>query len=363
MYSKMEKVIMWLTTFDFMSYKKARFIIDSFDNLEEFFDNINVYIPVLKQTFETSEVENLIREANLNYINKVITNYNELGIQVVTIKSEGYPNSLMEIDSSPILLYCKGDISLLKTDGLAVVGTRRATKYGKDMCAKYIKDIASNNVVIISGLADGIDSVAHKTCLEAGGKTIAVLGGGLLNIYPSSNIKLADEIVEKGGLLVTEYKPSEQALTFHFPIRNRIIAALSKAVFVVEATEKSGSMYTKNYAIDYNKEVFALSGRAGDIYSIGCNKCIQNGQARMVLSSSEIMDYFGKSIFQNDTRDRIQLTCEEQLIYNALLGHEKHFDELIKETGLDAKVLQTLLMRMVLSDVVDKQPNNYYSLV
>ena len=164
-------------------------------------------------------------------------------------------------------------------------------------------------------------------------------------------------------MIISEYKPNEQSLTYHFPIRNRIIAGLSGAVFIVEATEKSGSMHTKNYALDYNREVFALPARINDIYSVGCNKCIQNGQARIVLSSSEIIEFFGKNKKFNNTQKAIQLTCEEQLIYDVLLGQEKHFDELIKETGLNAKVLQTWLMRMVLSGVVEKQPNNYYALI
>ena len=363
MYSKTEKVIMWLSTFEFMSYKKAMFVINAFEDLEEFFDNMDTYKPVLKTCFEPDEVNALLSERNFSYIDNVIKNYDKLNIVVVTIRSKAYPELLKEIDSSPIMLYCRGDISLLQKDALGVVGTRRATKYGKDCCAKFVQDIASEDIVIVSGLADGIDTVAHKSCLGVNGKTIAVLGGGLLNIYPSSNIRLAEEIVEKGGLLISEYKPNEQSLTYHFPIRNRIIAGLSKAVFIVEATEKSGSMHTKNYAIEYNREVFALPGRISDIYSVGCNKCIQNGQARMVLGSLEIIDFFGKNSKEQTSKHIVQLTCEEQLIYDALLGYEKNFDELLRETGLEAKVLQTLLMRMSLQGVVDRLPNNYYSLI
>jgi DNA processing protein len=260
------------------------------------------------------------------------------------------------------MLYCKGNIDLLKSSCLGVVGTRRATKYGKDTCNKFIKDIALEGITIVSGLAEGIDTCAHKACLEVGGKTIAVLGGGLLNIYPQSNIKLAEEIIENDGLIISEYKPNEQSLTYHFPIRNRIIAGLSEAVFIVEATEKSGSMHTKNYALEYNREVFALAGRVNDIYSVGCNKCISNGQARMVLSSDNIIEFFGKSSSKKIEEQAIQLTYEEQIIYDKLLGHEKHFDELIKETGLDAKTLQTYLMRLTLNGVVEKQPSNYYAI-
>lgn len=363
MYNREEKIIMWLTTIDFMSYKKARFILDSFSDLEDFFDNIIKYKSELKKAFSEEEIVTLINDADLQYIESVIPNYEKLDIKIVTLRSQIYPALLKEIDSSPIVLYCKGNLDLLKSECLAVVGTRRATKYGKDIGGKIIKDLASENITIVSGLAEGIDTVAHNTCLEVNGKTIAVLGGGFLNIYPSSNIGLAKKIIEKGGLLITEYKPNEQALTFHFPIRNRIIAGLSKAVFIVEATENSGSMHTKNYALDYNRDVFALPARANDIYSVGCNKIIKNGQARMVLDSQDIIEYFGKD-YKNQVNNKVlQLTYEEQMIYDTLIGHEKHFDEISKITKIETKVLLTLLMRLELKGIIQKLPGNFYSLV
>lgn len=363
MYSREEKIVMWLTTIEFMSYKKARFIVDTFIDLEDFFDNISKYKLELKKVFSEEEIVTLINESNLHYIESVIPNYEKLDIKIVTLRSKIYPTLLKEIDTSPIVLYCKGNLELLNSDCLGVVGTRRATRYGKDFGEKIIKDVASENITIVSGLAEGIDTVAHNSCLDVKGNTIAVLGGGFLNIYPNSNVGLAKKIIENNGLLITEYKPNEQALNFHFPIRNRIIAGLSKAVFIVEATENSGSMHTKNYALDYNREVFALPARANDIYSIGCNKIIQNGQAKMVLSSQNIIEYFGKD-YKNQVNNKVlQLTCEEQMIYDTLVGHEKHFDEISKTTNIDTKVLLTLLMRLELKGIIKKLPGNYYSLV
>lgn len=359
MYSREEKIVMWLSTFEFMNYKRAKFIVDNYDDLEDLFDNIADYKGELIQIFDLQEYNELVQERSLQYIEETIRNYDKLGIEVVTIRSDSYPELLKEIDSSPIMLYCKGNISLLKTECLGVVGTRRATKYGKDACNKFVKDIASENITIVSGLAEGIDTVAHKSTLEVNGKTIAVLGGGLLNIYPSSNIKLAEDILNNDGLLVSEYKPNEPALTYHFPIRNRIIAGLSRAVFIVEATEKSGSMHTKNYAIEYNRNVFALPARITDIYSVGCNKCIANGQAQMVLEPKEIIEYYGKNA-KEKKEVAIQLSYDEQMIYDLLLGQERHFDEILKLSNMETKTLQTLLMRLVLKDVVEKLPNNYY---
>lgn len=363
MYSVEEKVIIWLTTFEFMSYKKAKYIVDTVPFLDDFIDNVKNYKMHLSTVFSLDEINEMASSSNLNQVDRLTTEYEKLGIKVVTIKSEEYSKLLLEIDSPPILLYCKGDVKLLNSECLAVVGTRRATKYGKDYCEKFIKDIASEDITIVSGLADGIDTVAHKSCLDVKGKTIAVLAGGLLNIYPSSNIGLADKIIENGGLIITEYKPNEQALTYHFPIRNRIIAGLSKGTFIVEATEKSGSMHTKNFALEYNREVFALPSRVGDIYSVGCNKIIQNGQAKMVLSSKDILEFFDKQLNSVDKKNVIQLTCEEQIIYDKLIGHECHFDELIAHTGFEVKNLSTMLMRLELKGIIKKLPNNYYKLI
>ncbi len=362
MYNKEEKYIIWLTTFDFMSYKKAKLLIDNYESLEEVFCNLSNHKSELLKIFDESEYNELKNNNNFLYVDRLINNYEQLKIKIVTIRSNTYPELLQEISSPPILLYCKGDINLLNSECLGVVGSRRCTKYGTTVGAQIVKDVSSSNITIVSGLAEGIDTVAHKSCLEVNGKTIAVLGSGLLSIFPTSNINLANQIVEKGGLLVSEYKPNEPALNFHFPIRNRIIAGLSKAIFVVEANEKSGSMHTKNYALEYNREVFSLPARVNDIYSIGCNKIIQNGQARMVLSSSDILEFYDKFIDKFSKTKVLELTIDEQIIYDNLVGQELHFDDLLKITKLETKNLATLLMRMELKGIVEKIPGNYYML-
>jgi DNA processing protein len=175
-------------------------------------------------------------------------------------------------------------------------------------------------------------------------------------------VSLAAKILENDGLLVSEYKPNEPALTFHFPIRNRIIAGLCKAIMIVEATEKSGSMHTKNYALEYNREIFALPARVNDIYSEGCNKIIQNGQARMLLDSREIIEFFGKNSTIQEENKVLELSFDEELIYNSLIGHELHFDEISQVTKMETKVLATMLMRMEIKGIVCKLPGNYYSI-
>lgn len=362
MYTNEEKIIMWLTSFDFMTYKKAKTLIETIDNLEEMFNNMSKYKSTLDKIFDKNELDELLSNNNFVYIDRCIDNYEKLGIKVVTIKSEDYSDLLKEIPSYPILLYCMGDTKLLNSVCLGVVGSRRATKYGVTCGSQIVKDVAINNITIVSGLAEGIDTMAHKACLDVHGKTISVLGGGLLNIFPSSNKVLAKNILESGGLIISEYKPNEPCIAYHFPVRNRIIAGLSKGVFVVEATEKSGSMHTKNFALDFNREVFAMPARINDIYSDGCNKIIRNGQARMVLSSQDIIEFFGKSYSKPKEEKMAQMSIDEQLIYDKLKGQELHFDEIASLTKLETKVLLTLLMRMELKGIVNKLPGNYYNI-
>lgn len=362
MYNKEDKIIMWLSIFESISYKKAKAIIEKFSDLEEWFYNLDKYRSELLKIISPSEYEELKSNNNLVQIENTIANYDKLNIKVVTIKSKYYSKLLKEIDTPPLMLYCRGNLELLNSDCLAVVGTRRATNYGKSMCKKIIGEVATQGITIVSGLAEGIDTVAHTSTLEVKGKTIAVLGSGLMHIYPSSNEGLYNKIIESGGLIISEYKPSEPSVTYHFPIRNRIIAGLSKATFIVEATEKSGSMHTKNYALEYNREVFALPARINDIYSVGCNKIIRNGQARMLLGSEDIIDFYGKKCVSNNNVKCIQLSYEEQMIYDVLDLNEMAIDDIISKTKMETKTLLTMLMRMEIKGIIKKLPGNLYAI-
>lgn len=362
MYTIDDKVILWLSSFDFVSYKKAMQIIDLFD-LDDLFNNLKEYRADLLKIIKPSEYDELLANNNLMYVDSIIRGYDEHSIKAITYKSKEYPQLLKETDSPPLILYCRGNVSLLNSDCLAVVGTRRATNYGKTACKKIVNEVASQGITIVSGLAEGIDTIAHKSTLEVKGKTIAVLGSGLLHIYPASNEKLYSEILDGDGLIISEYKPNEPSVTYHFPVRNRIIAGLSKAVAIMEATEKSGSMHTKNYALEYNREVFALPARINDIYSVGCNKIISNGQAKMLLGSQDIIEFYGKSIKNTAEIKAIQLSYDEQLIYDALDLNEMNIDEIIKKTKMETKVLLTMLMRMEIKGIIKKLPGNIYALV
>ena len=360
MYNNGEKILIWLDMFEFISLKKKMDIIEHYTNLTDLWTNFEK---------DKSYFESLVGEENYtkmlfswddNFLNNYIRNFENMGINIVTIKSDSYPKLLKETLSPPILLYCKGDIKLLKTTCVAVVGTRRMSKYGKEITYKFTFDIANAGITIVSGLADGVDSEAHKATLDAKGKTIAVLGCGINTCYPATNQPLYERILSNGGLIVSEYKPNDKVMPFHFPARNRIIAGLSKGVLITEATEKSGSMHTKEYALENNRDLFVVPGRITDIYSKGCNAVIKNCQSVMCLSADEIINAYGKDFVTSGETTIIQTNMDEQIILDILKTDEVHYDEILEKSGMEPKSLNTLLMRMDLKGII-KKTANYYS--
>lgn len=210
-------------------------------------------------------------------------------IEEINFTSEKYPKQLREIYNPPKKIYAIGNIEILNNLGIAIVGSRKATEYGKKVALKLSQDLSKNKIVIVSGLAKGIDSYAHIGTLNSkNGKTIAVLGSGIKEIYPKENIELARKIVKNGGCIISEYLPNDKPNKMNFPERNRIISGLSKGIVIVEASEKSGALITADFALEQGREVFAVPG---DIYSntsIGTNKLIQQG-AKLVTECEDIL--------------------------------------------------------------------------
>lgn len=359
MLKKEEKAIIFLNGCDFISYKKQYKIIEEV-NLSYLFDDFDRFKNSVSTVLSSQELNKLIDEFDEIKLNNYISNLDQSAIKVITILSGAYPDLLKEIDTPPLILYAKGDEKLLNTTCVAIVGTRRASRYGKDVTEQFASSLARAGVTIVSGLADGVDTFSHQACLNVKGKTIAVLGGGINNIYPATNTNLANKIVESGGLILSEYRPNEKPQTYYFPIRNRIIAGLSKAVLITEATEKSGSMHTKNYALDYGREVFAVPGRINDIYSTGCNKIIKSCQSAIALDPNDILNFLGKN-FVESKAEVIQYSLTDKIILDIIDVNEVHYEEILAKSGMDSKELNTNLIRLELKKLIKKLPGNFYS--
>ena len=221
----------------------------------------------------------------------------------LSIEDERYPKLLKEIKNAPKKIYVEGNIEILNNPAITVVGSRNMSEYGKNITKEIVKDLVKNNLVIISGLAVGIDTVAHKTCLENGGKTIAVIGSGLNKIFPSENIALYNEIIKNGGCVISEYEPDVVAQKRFFPMRNRILSGLSLGTLVMEATYRSGTSITANYAIMQNRKLLCVPNCVGAKNSVGILNLIKKG-AKLVTSSNDVLYELGysKRSFEDDIK-------------------------------------------------------------
>jgi DNA processing protein len=276
-----------------------------------------------------------------------------LHVQVLSIFDADYPPRLKEIFNAPPLLYVKGEITRQDDQSISVVGTRSPSVYGKEVAARIVPELVSSGLTVVSGMARGIDSIAHNAALQAGGRTIAVLGSGIDVIYPSENRRLYERIAGQGAV-VTEYPLGTKPDAFNFPARNRIISGLTLGVLVVEAQQTSGALITADYALEQNREVFAFPGRATDRGSAGCNKLIRDGRAKLITSTEDILNELDLTVAVQQLEIKVAIPAnddEGKLL--ALLSHEPvHIDELSRRTALPMSVVSSTLTMLELKGSV-----------
>lgn len=324
-------------------------------------------------TLKTALKQKLISPSGYDYLSsnsdpkswKGICKYLEtFCIHYTTYLDADYPNILKTIYSPPLVLFYRGNLaSALQEWNLAVVGTRKPTEYGKVMTDAIVEPIAKAQVTIISGLAFGIDTVAHKAALKANGKTIAVLAHGLEEIYPPQNRGLAEQILEQGAI-VSEYEPGSKMEKWNFPARNRIISGLAQGVLVAEGQLTSGALLTAKFAIEQNREVYALPGQINIPNAQGTNHLIKNG-AKLVTAAEDILNDFGLLQKPPDQLDLFpQLTENEQIIYDLIKQEQRDFsfDELIFKTGFSIGQLSIVLLNLELKGLLMKAGSNTFSL-
>lgn len=270
-------------------------------------------------------------------------------VQVMTILDKDYPKLLKEIYSPPPLLFWRGQLPGDDEFLLAVVGTRKPSSYGQHVTKTLARDLAQSGLTIVSGLALGIDSLAHTAALEANGKTMAVLGCGVerANIYPASNRYLGEKIVDRGGCIISEHPLGTPPLKHHFPRRNRIISGASLGTLVVEAPLKSGALLTAQLSLEQNREVFSVPGNITSAYSAGTNKLIKMG-ARVTTSAEDVLETLNlQKATQYLAASAIVPESEEETKILPLLKNEPiHVDELSRSTGLPIQIINATLMLM-----------------
>jgi DNA processing protein len=284
-------------------------------------------------------------------------------IKAVAITDDFYPPLLRAIHQPPPLLYYQGEISAeLFALPVAVVGSRRPSAYGQMAVNRLTKDLAKNNLTIVSGLAFGIDALAHQTAVEVGGKTVAVLGSGIdrSSLYPRANHYLADKIIAQGGVLLSEFPPLTRADKFNFPRRNRIISGTSLGVLVIEAAAKSGSLITAHYGLEQNREVMAVPGNIFASESAGTNHLIKLG-ARPITKAEDVLEALNLSLTDSGSQTKGQdLTQEETAILTLINEEAKHLDELKDLLKLDISVITSTLTLMEIKGLAKNIGNSTY---
>jgi len=297
-------------------------------------------------------VENLVRVRDELDLEFEVTKLDKLNVNVLTWESPDYPDLLKNIANPPPTLYVRGKLTPQDDWAVAVVGTRRATTYGKECTRMLVTGLVENGVTVVSGLAYGIDTVAHQTALKAGGRTIAVLGCGVDIIYPSENRRLAQSIIESGAL-ISEYPLGTNPESGNFPRRNRIISGLSLGVLFVEGSRKSGARITTDYALEHGREVLAVPGSILRKAGSGPNYLIQNG-AKLVTTVNDILEELNLTMIAQHTEARaiIPDNQTEAVLLEKLSSEPTHIDELGQITGLPAPEIASTLTMMELKGMV-----------
>lgn len=281
-------------------------------------------------------------------------------IKYITPFDEEYPDKLRNIDNSPEGIYIKGSLPNKDAPCVAIVGSRVCSEYGKAMAKEFAKELAKNNVSIISGMARGIDGIAQEAAINAGGKSYGILGCGIDVVYPISNKRLYERVVEKGGL-ITEYPPGREPLPHQFPQRNRIISALSDIVLVIEAKKRSGTSITVSRALEQGKDIFAVPGRLYDACSEGCNELISQG-AGIAISPDIILKALGVDSNRQDSNAfRVpKLTKNEKKVLSVISFSPVSIDYIQNTTEISLQELFEILFNLQLKEIIiDLGQGNY----
>ena len=305
-----------------------------------------------------NEYANLAKKFDV--FDSYVKNLKSDGIEVIIIDDENYPSRLKDLPDAPLLLYAKGDVSLLNGDCFSIVGTRMPSNYGKFVTEKLARELAEAGLTIVSGLAYGVDSLSHRSALEVGGKTIAVLGGGLNHIYPEANTNLAEEIMKK-GLVISEYPPFSPPTKYTFPLRNRIIAGLSLGTLITEASKKSGTIHTKDYTLDYGRDLFAVPGNINSSKSELPNELIRSSQAECVIEADDILKFYGFDGVKKEEKT-VEVSFDEQTILNLLKDGEQDFDYLAQKSQLPTNILNSCLTTLEIRGLIRRMPSKTFML-
>lgn len=294
----------------------------------------------------------------------------QLQVTVISFMDECYPKRLLQIYDAPLILWVKGSLEVLDSPGLAIVGTRNPTPYGHKMTSLLTTEAVKKGLTVYSGLAYGVDTIAHRTAIEKGGRTVAVLGSGIDWIYPASNKKLAERIVQDGGAIITEYLPGTKPDAGNFPIRNRIVSGLSLGVLVVETSEKGGSRITANIALDQGREVFVVPHALDNPHGTGCNELIKKGYGKLVQDFEDIAEEIqweqeeesSKIEVEPKVQDFSGISEELQKVVAVIVQGAHQVDEIAEKLEMSTQDVLVRLLELEFANVVVQRAGKMFYL-
>lgn len=291
-------------------------------------------------------------------------------IRPLFLTDKDYPRRLLTCYDSPTLLYYRGEADLNVSQVVAIIGTRNHTEYAKYITDKLVKDLADQKIVVVSGLAYGVDAIAHKAAIRNNTPTVGVLAHGLDQVYPAAHASLARDMIRNGGGLLTEFRSNTRPDRHNFPGRNRIVAGMSDATIVIETDVRGGSMITAELANSYNRDVFAFPGRINDPKSAGCNYLIKNNKSMLVTDTEQLLQAMGWARKEKPGKGRkaqrelfIELTADEKTVISMLKKKENmHIDEINTQSGLSSGSVAAAILKLELQNVVVSLPGKLYRL-
>lgn len=350
----------WLDSVCRISRTKQNRLLGYFGDIESIYKGDNEeYLSVCEFTKEELD---LLSDKSLTRAKDELKRLSDIGGQVISIDDERYPDLLRQIHTPPNILYTRGQLFDLSSYlMIAMVGTRKASGYGLTTAKAIARELSLSGAVVVSGLASGIDAMSHEGALLGKSPTVAVIGCGADICYPASNKGLMNRIL-KSGLVISEYPLGTSAQKFHFPERNRIISGISRGTLVVEADIKSGSLITAKYALEQNRDVFAVPGNINSMNSKGSNYLLKDG-ANLVTNASDILNFYGHEVreFAPEAETKSTANSIEDKILDVLSLGSLHKDTICEKSGLDAQTVNSLLLLMELKGKVIQMSGGYYS--
>ena len=345
--------------------KKAKILLESVSSMSEIFTD--TYKNLSKKSgIKIDVLKKMDRDKAIEYAENVLQDCLKFGISRIFCTHPDYPRRLKQCSDAPLLLFARGNLKLNETRFVAVVGTRNASDYGKKICSDLIESFVDTNIVVVSGLAYGIDITVHKLCLQFGVPTIGVLAHGLEMTYPSSHVSIAKKMCDSGGLL-SEYPPFTNPDREHFPMRNRIVAGMCDATIVVESKIRGGSLITADLANDYSKDVFAFPGNVFEENSEGCNKLIADAKANLITNGRDFLLKMGWNVTKKKPVQRSifpVLTKEEEAIVHELISNpEISIDGIATKLQMPISSISVHLFQLEMSGVLVPIPGNRCKLV